>query len=398
MCSDRLAARRGARPACRRVPNQAIAIQIVDKSRALEDAQAGALPAGRAVARRSRVPTTVYVTKRAVPAQPAARRLLPGARRAPAPAAGVHAGADPAVGRRVRVEFAAAPRCSGRRLGAVRALARARRAGARACWRSAASVFHLGRPQVRVPRGARAAHVVAEPRDPGVRRCSPGAAALYAAVCWPLPSALLRGRCRRWLRCVARRPTLLGAASCGAGWRGVVCSVMIYVDDRRASGGAARAPRSASSRTAAVLGLATTLVSAASPFGCGPDGRGVHAASAWRLACWRSSTGACKLLCEAAILLPPRATSSSARCKRTALLLTGDSADAARRAPGAGRRRRAAGAAGARWRTWLTAARAAAGAGRSPRWAALRWSPPSCSNARCSSARASPPRMPGSLA
>ena len=49
MCSDRLAASEA--PACvQSCPNQAITIQIVDKSRALEDAQTGQLPAGRAVA------------------------------------------------------------------------------------------------------------------------------------------------------------------------------------------------------------------------------------------------------------------------------------------------------------------------------------------------------------
>src|SRR5262245_54818328 len=70
MCSDRLAASEA--PACvQSCPNQAIAIQIVDKARTLEDAQGGAFLPG-APSPAITVPTTEYVTKRAFP-----RNLLP---------------------------------------------------------------------------------------------------------------------------------------------------------------------------------------------------------------------------------------------------------------------------------------------------------------------------------
>ena len=70
MCSDRLAASEA--PACvQSCPNQAIAIQIVDKTRTLEDAQGGSFLPG-APSPAITVPTTEYVTKRAFP-----RNLLP---------------------------------------------------------------------------------------------------------------------------------------------------------------------------------------------------------------------------------------------------------------------------------------------------------------------------------
>ena len=65
MCSDRLAASEA--PACvQSCPNQAIAIQIVDKARALEDAQVGSTLPG-APSPGVTAPTTEYVTTRAFP-------------------------------------------------------------------------------------------------------------------------------------------------------------------------------------------------------------------------------------------------------------------------------------------------------------------------------------------
>ena len=100
MCSSRLAV--GEPPACvQACPHEAIAIRVVDQQQVVEDAEAAVfLPA--APDPQITLPTTTYKTRRAVPAQPAAGRLLPRQSAARPLAAGGDAGADAAFGGRVR--------------------------------------------------------------------------------------------------------------------------------------------------------------------------------------------------------------------------------------------------------------------------------------------------------
>ena len=165
MCSDRLAASEA--PACvQSCPNEAIAIQIVDKTRTLEDAQGGRFLPG-APSPAITVPTTEYVTKRAFP-----RNLLP------ADFYQVRAGHPhlPLVFMLVLTQLsvgAFAVEFLLRRLFPQLASARAYHA----IVALAAGLLALGRQhvppgaaEVRVPRLHRPAHVVAVARDPRVRR------------------------------------------------------------------------------------------------------------------------------------------------------------------------------------------------------------------------------------
>ena len=132
----------------------------------------------------------------------------------------------------------------------VAALVRRPRAAARgrstprSRWPSAllalgASTLHLGRPLYAFRARARPAHLVAEPRDPGVRR-------LFARWRW-------RTRACSWIR---RLSAVTGVSALGAGsasasgparassrsspaLRGVLCSVMVYARDRAGASGTA---------------------------------------------------------------------------------------------------------------------------------------------------------------
>ena len=141
--------------------------------------------------------------------------------------------------------------------------------------------------------------------------------------------------------------------------------------------------------TAAVLGLATTLVSLLA-FGCGPDGR-VCAGVGLAARLLAITTGV-KLLWETAILVH-LGDKQLGSLKRTALLLKG----ALKEEAGA---RLVLGVGGGVLAPLGVAHLVDGATGRSarwssPRWAARRWWPPSCSNARCSSARPARRACPG---
>ena len=157
----------------------------------------GVLPAGRAVAGDHRPDDRIRHEAR-LPAQPAARGLPPGARRAPAPAAGVHAGADAAVGRRVRGRVPAAPPV--RRARVRRAPYHAIVALCAGLLALGASVFHLGRPKYafRAIIGLRTSWL--SPRDPRVRRVR-GRGGAVRRVLWlgPMLAALHVSPVPRWL-------------------------------------------------------------------------------------------------------------------------------------------------------------------------------------------------------
>src|SRR5204863_8245229 len=187
---DRLAAREA--PACvQSCPNQAIAIQIVDQARALEDAQGGAFLPG-APSPAITVPTTEYVTKRAFP-----RNLLPAAcyqvksGHPHLPLVFMLVLTQLSVGA-FAVEFLLRrlfPELSGSQLGLGLARARAYHAIialAASLLALGASVFHLGRPKYafRAVIGLRTSWLSREILAFGAFA---GAAATYAAYVWRGP-------------------------------------------------------------------------------------------------------------------------------------------------------------------------------------------------------------------
>jgi formate dehydrogenase iron-sulfur subunit len=314
MCSDRLAASEA--PACvQSCPNQAIAIQIVDKSRTLEDAQTGYFLPG-APSPAITVPTTEYVTKRAFP-----RNLLPAdfyqvrSGHPHLPLVFMLVLTQLSVGAFV-VEFLLRrlfPQlASARAYHAVIALA----AGLLAL---GASVFHLGRPKYafRAVIGLRTSWLSREILAFGAFA---GAAAAYAAFVWSgrLAAVLHLPALPAWLGAPAAID-LLGTLVVVTGLCGVGCSVMLYVKTAREWWSGARTGFRFLA-TAAVLGLGTTLVSLLA-FGCGPGGTacaGVGAAA--RLLA--IVTGV-KLAWEASILLHLH-DKQLGSLRRTALLLIGD--------------------------------------------------------------------------
>src|SRR5262252_5640929 len=220
MCSDRLAAREA--PACvQSCPNQAIAIQIVDKTRALEDAQGGAFLPG-APSPAITVPTTEYVTKRAFP-----RNLLPAdfhqvrSGHPHLPLVFMLVLTQLSVGAFV-IEFLLRrlfPQLSSARAyHAIIALA----AGLLAL---GASVFHLGRPKYafRAVIGLRTSWLSREILAFGAFA---GAAAAYAAWVWrgPLLGALHLPPLPGWLGTKGASDAL-GTAVVFSGLAGVGCSV-----------------------------------------------------------------------------------------------------------------------------------------------------------------------------
>jgi Fe-S-cluster-containing dehydrogenase component/DMSO reductase anchor subunit len=312
MCSDRLAAREA--PACvQSCPNQAIAIQIVDKTRALEDAQGGAFLPG-APSPAITVPTTEYVTKRAFP-----RNLLPAdfyqvrAGHPHLPLVFMLVLTQLSVGAFV-VEFLLGrvfPQlASAHAYHAIIALA----AGLLAL---GASVFHLGRPKYafRAVIGLRTSWLSREILAFGAFA---GTAAAYAAYIWRGPLlALLHLGPPDWLS-APRIGDAIGALVVVTGLGGVGCSVMLYVKTAREWWSGARTAFRFFA-TAAVLGLATTLCSMLA-FGCGPGGAiCAGAATAARLL---AIVAGAKLLWEAAILVHLRDKQLGA-LRRTALLFMG---------------------------------------------------------------------------
>jgi Fe-S-cluster-containing dehydrogenase component/DMSO reductase anchor subunit len=314
MCSDRLAAREA--PACvQSCPNQAIAIQIVDKSRTLEDAQAGSFLPG-APSPAITVPTTEYVTKRAFP-----RNLLPAdfyqvrTGHPHLPLVFMLVLTQLSVGAFV-VEFLLRrffPQlASARAYHAIIALA----AGLLAL---GASVFHLGRPKYafRAVIGLRTSWLSREILAFGAFA---GAAAAYAVFVWrgPLMAALHLPPLRGWLASPGATDAL-GTLVVATGLGGVTCSVMLYVKTAREWWSGARTSFRFFA-TATVLGLATTLVSLLA-FGCGPGGR-VCAGVSQAARLLAIVTGV-KLAWEASILLHLR-DKQLGPLRRTALLLLGD--------------------------------------------------------------------------
>jgi formate dehydrogenase iron-sulfur subunit len=312
MCSDRLAAREA--PACvQSCPNQAIAIQIVDKTRALEDAQGGAFLPG-APSPAITVPTTEYVTKRAFP-----RNLLPAdfyqvrSGHPHLPLVFMLVLTQLSVGAFV-VEFFL------RRLFPQLATAHAYHAiialGA-GLLALGASVFHLGRPKYafRAVIGLRTSWLSREILAFGAFA---GTAAAYAAYVWRGPLlALLHVPAPPWLSA----PTVgnaLGALVVVTGLGGVGCSVMLYVKTAREWWSGARTAFRFFA-TAAVLGLATTLVSMLA-FGCGPGG--AICAGATTAARLLAIAAGAKLAWETAILVHLR-DKQLGPLRRTALLFMG---------------------------------------------------------------------------
>ncbi len=319
MCTDRLAADEA--PACvQACPTQAISIQIIDKTRALEDAQAGSTLPG-APSPGITVPTTEYVTARAFP-----KNLLPadfhqvrtghphlplvflmvltqlsvGAfvveflLRRMAPTFGWSVGLEPARATHALVALGAG----------LLALA--------------ASIFHLGRPQYafRAVLGLRTSWMSREILAFGAFA---GTAALYAAFMWrepifrllrlPLPSGALFGH---------GTERVLGATVVASGLLGVFCSVMIYVKTAREWWSIARTSFRFFA-TVTVLGLATTILCLVAFGGGGEAARRAIVGLAPLLA----FATAIKLGWELAIFTH-LADKQFGPLRRTALLLKGD--------------------------------------------------------------------------
>ena len=319
MCSDRLAAREA--PACvQSCPNQAIAIQIVDKTRALEDAQGGAFLPG-APSPAITVPTTEYVTKRAFP-----RNLLPAdfyqvrSGHPHLPLVFMLVLTQLSVGA-FAVEFLLRrlfPQLSVFGLGRAHAY-HAIIALAAGLLALGASVFHLGRPKYafRAVIGLRTSWLSREILAFGAFA---GAAAAYAAWVWrgPLLGALRVTAPPEWLSAPSVG-NALGTLVVMTGLGGVGCSVMLYVKTAREWWSGARTAYRFYA-TAAVLGLATTLVSMLA-FGCGPGGE--ICAGAGNSARLLAVVAGAKLLWEAAILIHLR-DKQLGPLRRTALLFMGD--------------------------------------------------------------------------
>jgi|SRR5579859_1415927 len=250
MCKDRLAV--GEAPACvQACPNEAIAITIVERRQALEDAQGDAFLPG-APSPAITVPTTIYSTERALP-----RNMLPANFYAVRPShqhtplvimlvltqLSVGAFWLDAVARRLDRELVA-------RLGPTHTLV----AVAVGLAALGASVAHLGRPlyAFRALIGLRTSWMSREILAFGL--FAPLAIAYAAAPLWsgPLASAAspaLAARVQEGLRDLV---VLTGLA-------GIVCSVLIYHVTRRAWWNASRTAFKFLA-TAVVLGLATTVL------------------------------------------------------------------------------------------------------------------------------------------
>jgi len=311
MCSDRLREREA--PACvQACPNEAIAITIVDRRQALEDAQGDAFVPG-APSPGITVPTTTYRTKRALP-----RNLLPANFYAVVPShehrplvamlvltqLSVGAFCVDAAGARLLPATAASP------LGSLHALI----AMATGLAALGASVLHLGRPlyAFRALIGLRTSWMSREILAFG---CFAVLAIVYAASFSLPPGAAVPER------------EALRVAVAAMGIAGVLCSVAIYQVTRRAWwSGAATGFKFI--MTTVVLGLATagmTLSTGAGARGSGldPAGRETLALLAASVARILVVAGVVKAVGELAALRHLRDKRYS-DLKRSALLLTGD--------------------------------------------------------------------------
>ena len=147
-------------------------------------------------------------------------------------------------------------------------------------------MFHLGRPKYafRAIIGLRTSWLSREILAFGAFA---GAAAAYAAYVWrgPLLAALHLPPVPRWLAS-PRVADLLGAGVVLTGLAGVACSVMLYVKTAREWWSGARTAFRFYA-TAAVLGLATTLVSLLR-LRLRPGRPGVRGRRPGGAACWRS--------------------------------------------------------------------------------------------------------------
>jgi Fe-S-cluster-containing dehydrogenase component/DMSO reductase anchor subunit len=317
MCSDRLGA--GEAPACAQAcPNTAISIQIVDKARVLEEAQAGTFLPG-APSPGVTAPSTEYVSKRAFP-----RNLLPAdfyQERTGHP----HL---PLVFMLVLTQLSV-----GAFLVAfvVEYLLRRLGGGPRADWMESArgfhaivalsaglmalgaSVFHLGRPKYafRAVIGLRTSWLS---REIAAFGAFAGSAALYAAYVWrgPLLALLHAPPLPKVITGAA-----LGSIVAASGLGGVACSVMLYVKTAREWWSSGRTAFRFFS-TVALLGLATTVVTTLAFGGGGPAERATVVALAHVLAI---ATGT-KLLWEAALFVHLR-DKQLGSLRRTALLMKG---------------------------------------------------------------------------
>jgi Fe-S-cluster-containing dehydrogenase component/DMSO reductase anchor subunit len=243
MCSGRLAA--GEAPACvQACPNEAISITLVDQRQALEDAQGDSFLPG-APSPAITVPTTVYATRRSPPRNllPADFfRAVPSHRHAPLVVMLVltqlSVGAfvvDAVASRFISAGISAALRPAHSLFALVVGLAAL-----------AASVFHLGRPlyAFRAVIGLRTSWMSREIVAFGVFAVL---AIAYAAVARSSAGSL---------------QDVLASAVAVAGILGIACSVLLYHATRRAWW-TATITGFKFFMTAAVLGLATTIVTAA---------------------------------------------------------------------------------------------------------------------------------------
>jgi formate dehydrogenase iron-sulfur subunit len=323
MCSDRLAANEA--PACvQSCPNEAISIQIVDKARLLEEAQSGYFLPG-APSPAVTAPSTEYVTTRALP-----RNLLPAdfyqvrSSHNHMPLVFMLVLTQLSVGA-FAVEFLL------RRLGPILAawlgtsfnLEPARAAHAIIALGAGllalgASTLHLGRPQYafRAVIGIRTSWLSREVLAFGAFA---GTAALYAAYVWR--EALLRLLHLPPLPAALSAPAVanaLGGAVVASGIAGVFCSVMLYVKTAREYWSLSRTG-SRFFASAALLGMATTLVSLAAFGGGTAPARAAAAGVAKLLALVAGG----KLLWELMIFLH-LGDKQLGSLKRTALLLKGE--------------------------------------------------------------------------
>jgi formate dehydrogenase iron-sulfur subunit len=315
MCSDRLAV--GEAPACvQACPNGAIAITLVDRRQALEDAQGDAFLPG-APSPGITVPTTVYKTTRALP-----RNLLPANFYAVRPSR-QH---TPLVVMLVLTQLSAGAFCvdaigSGLLPTAVaQALGPVHSVVAVAIGLAAlgASLLHLGRPlyALRAVLGLRTSWMSREILAFG---CFAPLAMMYATSFWQasIARALHVAPLSATVAAQAQHGLLVAVAATGAA--GVLCSVFIYHVTRRAWWSASTTGFKFL-MTATILGLATTELTLA-------VGTSERAPEVLALATGavRILLGACavKAMGELWVLRHLRDKQVTER-KRTAVLLTGD--------------------------------------------------------------------------